>query len=72
MSKTWGIVIFKKPWLMLRRSKIATENKIQFGNTNLIYNSLTVVYNDKEVLMSQKEFYISCYLILIKHLQVNI
>jgi DNA-binding response OmpR family regulator len=43
---------------LLRRSKIATENKIQFGNTNLIYDSLTVVYNDKEVLMSQKEFYV--------------
>ncbi|MHB0864956.1 response regulator transcription factor [Paenibacillus sp. SEL3] len=43
---------------LLRRSRIATEKKIHFGNTNLLYDNLTVVYNGKELQMSQKEFYV--------------
>ncbi|MNW38964.1 Heme response regulator HssR [compost metagenome] len=41
---------------LLRRSKILLENKIQFGDTILNYDSLTVSHSGKEFRLSQKEF----------------
>lgn len=43
---------------LLRRSKIAAEQKIQCGNTSLFYDSLAVAYDGKELQLSQKEFYV--------------
>jgi len=41
---------------LLRRSKIATEKKIELGNTIIDYRSLTVTRNNKAITLPQKEF----------------
>jgi len=41
---------------LLRRAKIISDRKIEFGNTILNYDSLTVVFHNKEILLPQKEF----------------
>ena len=41
---------------LLRRSKIATEKKIELGSTIIDYRSLTVTRNNKAITLPQKEF----------------
>lgn len=41
---------------LLRRSKIATERRLQIGKTELIYDSRTVIQEDREIRLPQKEF----------------
>jgi two-component system OmpR family response regulator len=41
---------------LLRRAKIVNIRKIEFGNTVLDYDSLTVIIDDTETLLPQKEF----------------
>ncbi len=41
---------------LLRRAKIINARKIEFGNTVLDYDSLTVIVGDNETLLPQKEF----------------
>lgn len=43
---------------LLRRARIVSERKIEFGDTVLNYNSLTVHYREDEELLPQKEFYL--------------
>lgn len=41
---------------LLRRSKIAAERKLCVGNTELIYDSRTIIQNGREMRLPQKEF----------------
>ena len=41
---------------LLRRSKIASENKLTVGGTVLDYHTLTVTYDDKTTILPNKEF----------------
>lgn len=41
---------------LLRRAKIVNVRKIEFGNTVLNYDSLTLIVGDAETLLPQKEF----------------
>lgn len=41
---------------LFRRAKIINDRKIEFGNTLLDYDSLTVTYNGEETLLPAKEF----------------
>ncbi len=43
---------------LLRRSKIAEEQKIVVGNTELIYDSFTVKFSGQPVILPKKEFQI--------------
>ena len=43
---------------LLRRSKIASERKLQCGNTALDYDTLTAVFANESMLLPQKEFYL--------------
>lgn len=43
---------------LLRRSKIAEEQKIVVGNTELIYDSFTVKFSGQHVILPKKEFQI--------------
>lgn len=43
---------------LLRRAKIVNIRKIEFGNTVLDYDSLTVIVGSDETLLPQKEFYL--------------
>ena len=43
---------------LLKRAKIATENRIVCQNTILDYDALTVTVNGQETLLPQKEFYL--------------
>lgn len=43
---------------LLRRSKIVSEHKIEFGNTCLAYDELSVIYNNEATILPQKEFYV--------------
>lgn len=43
---------------LLRRSKIASENKIVIGKVTLDYNSLTVIRENEKITLPQKEFYL--------------
>lgn len=43
---------------LIRRARIASEHKIIWGNTTLIYDSLTVNWDETEISLPQKEFYI--------------
>ena len=44
--------------VLLRRSKSASEKKIQIGDLLLIYNQLSVIKKDKVYNLAQKEFYL--------------
>jgi len=43
---------------LLRRAKIVHDRKIEFGNTVLDYDSLTVLTNNNEIFLPQKEFHL--------------
>lgn len=43
---------------LLRRSKIVSDRKIEFGRTTLLYDDLTVRQDGKDIKLPQKEFYV--------------
>lgn len=43
---------------LIRRAKIVSEHKIQWGSTTLLYDSLSVLFDGKERKLPQKEFYV--------------
>ena len=43
---------------LLRRAKIISERKIEWGTTVLDYDTLTVIQGQKSILLPQKEFYL--------------
>ena len=43
---------------LLRRAKIISERKIEWGETVLDYDALTVIQREESILLPQKEFYL--------------